>query len=71
METPDKIFQCRFAAGEYDVIYRVTPEPYAENTEYIRKDALMEWLNTRVNDYGHTTPFRLAIQSVIDKLNSL
>ena len=38
---------------------------------YIRKDALLEWLNAKVNDYGHTTPFRTAIQSVINKLNEL
>ena len=38
---------------------------------YIRKDALMEWLNAKANDYGHTTPFRIAIQCTIEKLNSM
>ena len=37
---------------------------------FIRKDALLEWLNEKNHDYGYTVPFRIAIQSVIDKLNN-
>lgn len=69
MEAPDKIYQCRFAAGEHDVAYRLTPEPYAENTEYIRKDLLLKWLENKVSlSYGVATD---AFVEVIDKINSL
>ena len=67
MEAPDKIYI------QQDMINNIPLEQkeFDDDVEYIRKDALLEWLNTKVNDYGYTTPFRIAIQCTIDKLNSL
>lgn len=71
MNAPDKIYQCRFADGEYDVTYCLTPDEYAENTEYIRKDALLEWAREVANDTNHSLVYRGAFRDLIDKINSL
>lgn len=74
MKAPDKIY---FPADglpsyiDWDGSPIRTKQVEDSDVCYIRKDALIEWLNTKTNDYGHTTPFRIAIQCVIDKLNSM
>lgn len=70
MKAPDKIYipQHNIEAGTIQELSELIIEG---SVEYIRKNALLEWLNAKANDYGHTTPFRIAIQCTIDKLNSL
>lgn len=74
MKAPDKIYVAKTTFPEY-VDWEGSPINTKEVSDndicYIRKNALLEWLNAKVNDCGHTTPFRIAIQSVIDKLNSM
>ena len=76
MNAPDKIYHCRFADGKYDFAYRLTPDPYCENTEYIRKDLLLKWAEDNLlecessndeTDYGRIDAYK----KLIDKLNSL
>lgn len=72
MNEPDKIYKCRFAAGKYDFAYRLTPDPYCENTEYIRKDLLLEWAKEeQAKCSSETHPYAMFMNVVIDKLNSL
>ena len=67
---PDKIY-LNSPDGDYDVA-EWNPIPYAKiTTEYIRKDALLEWAKhqieiAKVNNYAYT-PY----EKLIDKLNSL
>ena len=50
-------------------IYSCSTTPFGGSIEYIRKDALMEWLENKVSlSYGVATD---ALVEVIDKLNSL
>lgn len=49
-------------------------EPIPGATEYIRKEALLEWLESIVyqnNEHILAVAFNTAIEQVIDKLNSL
>lgn len=65
MKAPDKIYVevCE------DGIFAFEKPPFEESIEYVRKDALMEWLENKVSlSYGVATD---ALVEVIDKLNSL
>ena len=48
-----------------------------QDTEYIRKDALLEWLNEKlppqqwINKYGDGGEVVIGLQVVIDKINSM
>ena len=72
MKAPDKIYI------QQDMINNLILEEkeYADDVEYIRKDALLEWLLKGVemseichSEYGDACA--QAYQAVIDKLNSL
>ena len=74
MEAPDKIY----IADDNDIFsheYAITPYECG-SIEYIRKDALMKWLESRPEMNG-PLPSRMALerkvtyQSVIDKLNEI
>ena len=73
---PDKIYIRDYKGHGLSNTWRKEPYNYndyyanaIENIEYIRKDALMEWLENKVNlSYGVATD---ALVEVIDKLNSL
>ena len=67
MEAPDKLYISQLIYGTWQ--YQ-TPDPDDETqVEYIRKGALMEWLENKVSlSYGIATD---ALVEVIDKLNSL
>lgn len=61
MKAPDKIYINGFSA--------FATEPVKDGIEYIRKDALLEWLENKVSlSYGVATD---AFIEVIDKLNSM
>lgn len=68
MKAPDKIF-----------LYRGHPEPYwfkdkqiDSDIEYIRKDALMEWIQeVRAIPHENGIARDLAFQEVVNKLNSM
>ena len=85
MKAPDKIYlpivQGRTRKDiRYDATYFAPTEFAEENIEYIRKEALLEWLESVVslnlfaiegvgNDYQHGK--NDAYQHIIDKLNSI
>lgn len=79
MEAPDKIYLAEsLIKAPYGNKWSPTPYESRENSEYIRKDALLEWakekadtlFKTELNsakDYGARTAFL----ELIDKINSL
>ena len=86
MEAPNKIYLSVIpdSPGQYNGIYEewsLAPIGGAENIEYIRKDALLEWAESKMKEYalksfeknGDATHWgqRNAFQQVIDKINSL
>ena len=71
MEAPEKIY-----------LNKIHPEPYwfkdkqvDSDIEYIRKDALIEWLEGRMTKEGATEGFvggyDFALKDVINKINSI
>ena len=73
MKAPDKIYVSHLI---YDTWQYTTPDPDDETeVEYIRKDALLEWLDGKLTVEGATEGFvggyDSALKDVIDKLNSL
>lgn len=74
METPNSIYI--FTDGDerwYDVKEWEGRTPPPANVEYIRKDALMEWVNKKLQESADRLDFHAnqAYVEVIDKLNSL
>ena len=68
MKAPDKIYVDDLAVVN-DCSTRISTKPLSDFSEYIRKDALMEWLENKVSlSYGVVTD---ALVEVIDKLNNL
>lgn len=65
MKAPDVIY----VEFSEDVNLAFEKQPFEETPAYIRKDALLEWLEKKVGiSYGVATE---AFVEVIDKLNSL
>ena len=80
MKTPDKIFIQRYSYGALLDGYSETPKKMAggENIEFIRKDALLGWLEKTAEDYKKRSDEGelvwqqwSAFNQVIDKLNQL
>ena len=78
MKAPDKMYLVEWdnkGISEYDTPW--SPAPYGnrncKNHEYIRKDALMEWLEKRRDawDDGVMIGNKTVFQQVIDKINSI
>ena len=69
MKAPDKCYITREKNG---VVYSLS---FNDNggLEYIRKDALMEWLNKKLQESADRLDFHAnqAYSEMIDKLNSL
>ena len=64
MKTPDKCYITREKNG---VIYSLSfNDNTGTGTEYIRKDALIEWAKESMDSFG-----RLSYGEFIDKLNSM
>ncbi len=75
MKAPNKIWLSKFEEDPGDNEYRIfeqwslEPISNAENEEYIRKDALLEWLEKKVQlSYGVATD---ALVEVIEKVKAL
>lgn len=69
MKAPDKVYIQTYAGETISSKWTTVPFRDFENTEYIRKDALIEWLENKVSlSYGVATD---TLVEVIDKLNSL
>ena len=70
MKAPDRIFFTEdFVCG----INCNKPVPGKRNVEYIRKEALMEWASGELmlGNSGEGKGWNLALQTLIDKLNSM
>ena len=70
--TPDKIYCMHRLNGDYSC----STTPFGGSVEYIRKDALLEWVNDNLleckvsnddADYGRIDAYK----KLIDKINSL
>ena len=72
MKAPDKIYVDDLAVVN-DCSTRISTKPLSDFSEYIRKDALMEWLNKKLQESADRLDFHAnqAYAEVIDKLNSL
>lgn len=73
-DIPDKILINRGEDGRIHHSYWTTDQQLVpfEDTMYIRKDALLEWLNeARAVPHNNAIARDLAFQEVINKLNSL
>ena len=74
MKTPDKICVAPHQITDYDLDIQDVGHNGA--VEYIRKDALVEWLKERISDGDEEGLMtnqiaNLAYKDVIDKINSL
>lgn len=73
-EIPDKIYIRHYwMPGELDDEWRLKPVEDEQCEEYIRKDALLEWLNEMLTNTANALDFRAncVYGKVIDKLNSM
>ena len=69
MNAPDKIYIQTHKGETLSSKWTTIPFRDFENEEYIRKDALLEWLQKKVGvSYGVATE---AFVEVIDKLNEM
>lgn len=75
MKAPDKIYIQTNAGEAFSSKWTTIPFRDFENTEYIRKDALIKWLDGKMTIEGATEGFvggyDRALKDVIDKLNSM
>ena len=72
MKAPDKLYVSQLI---YETWQYQTPDPDDETqVEYIRKNALLEWLESKVYEHNEDRfddGFNNALGQVIDKLNSM
>lgn len=74
MKAPDKIYIQTNAGEAFSSKWTTIPFRDFENTEYIRKDALLDWLESKVYEYNEDrfdNGFKAALGQVIDKINEL
>ena len=81
MKAPDKIYVTEsLIKTPYGNEWSPTPYISRENTEYIRKDALMEWTYKRLEEFRYIAKISNdvaadgevdAFEELIDKLNSM
>lgn len=71
MKAPDKIYVDDLAVVN-DCSTRISTKPLSDFSEYIRKDALMEWIQeVRAIPHENAITRDLAFQEVVNKLNSM
>lgn len=74
MKAPDKIYIDDLAVVN-DCVTKISLEQLPNFSEYIRKDALLEWLNGKMTIEGATEGvvggYDMALKDVIDKINSM
>lgn len=68
MKTPDKIY---VPADTDPIGYEAYQKKYPGDTEYIRKDTLLEWAKEKVTSHESDTFVRIAYESVVNKIESL
>jgi hypothetical protein len=74
MKAPDKIYIQTNAGEAFSSKWTTIPFRDFENTEYIRKDALLGWLESKVYEHNEDRfddGFNAALGQVIDKINEL
>ena len=87
MKAPDKIYipmtpDCDVAVNDWSGVplSQYDGKPVTENICYIRKDALLEWANKRLEEFRHIAEISNdvaadgevdAFEELIDKLNSM
>lgn len=72
MEAPDKIYIPNCIDTVSKAILTTTAKP--DDVEYIRKNALLEWLESKVYEHNEDKfddGFNTALGQVIDKINTL
>ena len=69
MTTPDKLYCMHRLSGDYSC----STTPFAGGDEYIRKDALLEWVNKKLQESAERLDFHAnqAYGELTDKLNLL
>lgn len=72
MKAPEKIFRTTtyLDNDKGKVVWKETPVNGAENIEYIRKDALLEWAKEKEQN-AITNIVKLTYKTVIDKIELL
>lgn len=73
MKAPDKIYVDDLAVVN-DCSTKISTKPLSNFSEYIRKDALLKWLESMVYEHNEDRfddGFNAALGQVIDKLNSM
>ena len=68
MKTPDKIY---VPADTDPIGYEAYQKKYPGDSEYIRKDTLLEWAKEKVTSHESDTFVRIACESVVNKIESL
>lgn len=79
MKAPDKIYIQTNAGEAFSSKWTTIPFRDFENTEYIRKEALLEWAKDTLKLAVNTSPltddsilgYRQGIKALIDKIESL
>ena len=68
MKAPDKVF---VHTGQLGFLYASKMNITGNDTEYIHKDALLEWAKEMKRICRGAEPIEKAYQTMIDKINSL
>ena len=61
MKSPDKIFIQTYAGEAFSSKWTTIPFKEFENTEYIRKDALLEYIDKMLQSHGKNIPEPLTL----------
>ena len=68
MKAPDKVYIASYNGEAFSHSWTMEPLEDTTATEYIRKDALLEWAQEKLQE-KHAPQFRDALGQLIDKLN--
>lgn len=68
MKAPDKVYVKK---EKNNVVYSLSVQYDNGGEEYIRKDALLEWVKEMKRICRGAEPIEKAYQTIIDKLNSM
>ena len=71
MKAPDKIFIQTNAGEAFSSKWTTIPFRDFENTEYIRRDALLEWANEQIKVAKANNLAYSPFEKLIDKINEL
>lgn len=71
MKAPDKIYIQTNAGEAFSSKWTTIPFRDFENTEYIRKDALLEWAKETYLNENASAIRKVCYKQLVDKLNSM